>query len=113
MDGQDWTPLKITSYGTGQRALDHKSGPRITSAASAERKIADSEYAKPKKLTPESRQTLVAKRVAMEKSQTEFNQLCSFPPNTIKEIEAGRLTPTIGQLNTLNRILKTGLKLTA
>ena len=66
---------------------------------------------KPKQLTPESRQEIVNKRAAMKKSQVELNQLCNFPVNTIREIEAGRIPPTIGQLNTLNRVLKTGLKL--
>lgn len=113
MDGQDWTPVKIASRPRSSAASLSVTGKRISSAAGAERTIADTDYVKPKHLTTESRQTLVAKRVAMGKSQTEFNQLCSFPPNTIKEFESGRLTPTIGQLNTLNRILKTGLKLTA
>ena len=43
--------------------------------------------------------------------QVDLNVQCQFPVNTIREIEAGRLVPTIQQLNPLNRVLKTGLKL--
>jgi ribosome-binding protein aMBF1 (putative translation factor) len=113
MDCQDWTPTTITST---------KATAAAKTAASANRKIAPEvaharkiEHAdgpvKSKQLTPESRQEIVNTRAAMKKSQVELNQLCSFPVNTIREIEAGRLAPSIGQLNTLNRVLKTGLKL--
>jgi ribosome-binding protein aMBF1 (putative translation factor) len=50
-------------------------------------------------------------RAAMKKTQVELNQLCSFPVNTIRDIEAGRLTPNPGQLIRLNAVLKTKLTL--
>jgi len=52
----------------------------------------------------------VTRRTAAGWNQVQLNQQCGFPVNTIREIEAGRLTPNTQQLNTLNRVLKTGLK---
>ena len=53
---------------------------------------------------------IVAKRVANGWNQTQLNQQCGFPLHTIRDIENGKLTPTPGQLNVLNRVLKAGLK---
>ena len=112
MDGQDWTPLKISNANAKVKTGRTVTPAHVASEVSHARKIADSEVPmKLKMLTPESRQVLIQMRVGMKKNQTELNQLCNFPPNTIREMEAGRLTPTIQQLNTLNRVLKTGLKL--
>jgi len=107
---QDWTkvvirgaePVKITAKPT--TITTH-----YTPQAQAARKLAEAEDAgKPKTLA--DRQELVNRRVAKSWSQTELNQQCRFPVNTIREIEAGRLCPSIQQLNTLNRVLKCGLK---
>jgi ribosome-binding protein aMBF1 (putative translation factor) len=113
MDCQDWTPTTITSTKATASAKTVISAARkVAPEVAHARKIENAEVPmKPKQLTPESRQEIVNKRAAMKKSQVELNQLCNFPVNTIREIEAGRIPPTIGQLNTLNRVLKTGLKL--
>ena len=100
---QNWEPIVIGSH---RPAFI----PRTNSQAISN-KIADSEVAgKLKQLSVGSRQHIVVMRAANKWSQVDLNQRCSFPVHTIKEIEAGRLSPTIGQLNTLNRVLKTGLK---
>jgi ribosome-binding protein aMBF1 (putative translation factor) len=113
MDGQDWDPLTITSKQGVAKAKAVANAVRKVSASVAQaRKVEAADGpVKQKVLDPASRQAIVAYRVAQQKSQTEFNQMCQFPANTIREIEAGRLTPSIGQLNTLNRIMKMGLKL--
>ena len=117
MDCQDWNSVTIhNAAGKPHPSPAGPAGPaappKFTSEAGAARKLAEADSPlKIKTFTPASRQEIVARRAAMKKSQVELNQLCSFPPNTIREIEAGRLAPTIGQLNTLNRVLKTGLKL--
>ena len=113
MDCQDWNTTTITSTKATAAAKAAASAPRkIAPEVAHARKLADAETAtRAKQLAPESRQEIVTKRAAMKKSQVELNQLCNFPVNTMREIEAGRLTPNIGQLNTLNRVLKTGLKL--
>lgn len=105
---QDWSKVVI---GNGKVSKPSAFKP-VTASQAVGNKIADSDIAgKFKKLAPESRQAIVNIRAANKWTQTDLNQRCSFPVNTIREIEAGRLVPTIGQLNTLNRILKTGLKL--
>jgi ribosome-binding protein aMBF1 (putative translation factor) len=113
MDCQDWTPTtitssKVTAATKAASAVMRKIAPEAAHARKIEQ--ADGPV-KPKQLAPESRQEIVKTRATMKKSQVELNQLCNFPVHTIREIEAGRLTPTIGQLNTLNRVLKTGLKM--
>lgn len=112
MDGQDWNPLTITSKVAVAAAKAARAGPPVTAEAAQARRVAAADGpVKLKTLLPESRQELIAKRVALKKNQAELNTLCNFPPNTIREIEAGRQTPSSGQLNTLNRILKAALKL--
>jgi ribosome-binding protein aMBF1 (putative translation factor) len=102
---QNWTPVTIKKAGPSK--VTAKVAPEVIRM----RKVEDSETVKSKTLAPESRQEIVQKRVANKWSQTDLNNQCCFPINTIREIEAGRVTPSSQQLNTLNRVLKTGLKL--
>lgn len=105
---QDWSKTVI---GNGTKTPVSTCKP-VSASQAVGTKIADATIAgKFKKLAPESRQEIVTFRAANKWSQVDLNQRCSFPVNTIREIESGRLVPTIGQLNTLNRVLKTGLKL--
>jgi len=110
MEGQDWDVVKITGSSEKKKGsvLKQKVSASTTQASKLD---TATEAGRLKYLAPESKQELIAKRVALKKSQVELNQLCNFPPNTIRDIEAGKVAPTIGQLNTLNRILKAGLKL--
>ena len=118
---QDWTPVRIDKK--EPTALVDANGKRVSTAKSLRLamkrpevqhmdKIAHAEGPmRPKKLTKESLQTIVAIRTSHEWDQVALNEACQFPVNTIREVEAGRLVPTIQQLNTLNRVLKVGLKL--
>lgn len=104
---QDWNPVilkkatNVTAKGTRQstgtataRALDSAEGP-----------------VKLKELSHESRQSMIQMRAALKMTQVELNQKCGLPAHTIRDIEAGKLTPGQGQLTTINRQLKTNLKL--
>ncbi len=106
---QDWTTVVIKGKTStpGPSKVTAKVAPEVAHM----RKIADSATVKQKSLAPESRQEMIQKRLANKWSQSDLNTQCNFPANTIREIEAGRITPSISQLNTLNRVLKTGLKL--
>jgi ribosome-binding protein aMBF1 (putative translation factor) len=108
-DGQDWTEVKIRGKSkTPMTQTVKHANPEVMH----KNKLANSTDAiKLKKLTAESKQAIVAYRMSKKITQEQLNQECRFPVNTIREIEAGRLNPSIGQLNTLNRVLKTGLKL--
>lgn len=115
---QDWEPVRIQRFtASGKPAV--AGGNRATApmarqnpdAAHLRKLDAADTPVKPKRLTAQSRQEIVTRRTTAGWNQTQLNQQCLFPVNTIREIEAGRLTPTTQQLNTLNRVLKTGLKL--
>jgi len=133
MDGQDWEPVilrkprvhtssyasvaasavgKVQVQGQAQRnkILDRDGAKRSEAAHTAKIEASDVPV-KPKMLTSESRKLLVASRLLLKKSQVELNNLCAFPPNTIRELESGRISPTGSQLNKLNQILRIGLKL--
>lgn len=109
---QDWEPVTIRSKNPsvgGKRTavtVERKSseGARLA-------KIEREEVGKPKTLTSESRQALIAARVALKKTQADMDRQCAFPANTFREIEAGRLTPVGAMLNRINRELKIGLRL--
>ena len=108
-DHQDWTVVTIGRKKKPQNVVNTQM--KISPQAAHAAKVAKEEYTKPKHLTNESRQTMLKKRVEMGLNQTELNQRCAFPVHTVREIEAGRLAPSINELNTLNRVLKLGLKL--
>jgi len=110
---QDWEPVTIRgknpSVGT---AAQRVSVPRKSTESIRLAKLENTdEIKKPKTLTSESRQALVAARVALKKSQAEMDAKCAFPKNTFREIEAGRLTPLGAMLNRINRELKISLRL--
>ena len=117
MSVQDWTPVTIHGKQTttgpvpsanATASTHYKGSPE---AAHARKLNEADDTIKLKKLMPQSRQEIVNRRALEKWSQQDLNQRCNFPVKTIREIEAGRLQPTIQQLNTLNRILKTGLKM--
>lgn len=63
-----------------------------------------------KRLSHESKQLIIQKRIELGYDQTKLNTLCSFPSSTIKDIESSKLHPTPKQLSILNNILKISLK---
>jgi ribosome-binding protein aMBF1 (putative translation factor) len=121
MDGQDWTPVIVSkkSYASALRSATLSSGARVAPAPVRRSNevfhLAKVEAAeapvKMKTLTAESRQKIVAYRGLKQITQKQLDQACSFPANTMRELESGRLTPSTGQLNTLNRFVGGGLKL--
>lgn len=111
---QDWEPVVLrkrgtsdasgTGSGTGSKHVD----PYSRHLA----KLADSEIAmQPKMLSAESVQAIVNFRKQNNFTQKQMDNHCSFPVNTINHLEAKKVAPTPHQLNTLNRILKSGLTL--
>ena len=120
MDGQDWTPVIVgkKSYASALRSST-TSGARVAPAPLRRSNevfhLAKVEAAeapvKMKTLTAESRQKIVAYRGLKQITQKQLDQACAFPANTMRELESGRLTPSTGQLNTLNRFVGGGLKL--
>jgi hypothetical protein len=104
MDGQDWNtvvvnPVKRVVKGAAKM-------PNLTAGAAAQRRVENEELPVQKTLSTESRTQMMQLRAAMKKTQVELNQMCGFPANTIREIEAGRLTPNPSQLIRLNNVLR-------
>lgn len=119
---QDWASIVIGTK-TSSAASKAANAPKVPgtntvlkvittgAAASARALDAATEVGKRKELTSESRQAMMSARAANKMTQVELNQRCSFPANTIRDMEAGRLTPNQSQLSVLQRILKIQLKL--
>jgi DNA-binding XRE family transcriptional regulator len=105
MDGQDWNPVIVNS---GKRVVKGAGVkvPTLTAGAAAQRRVENEELPVRKTLSAESRTQMMQLRAAMKKTQVELNQMCGFPANTIREIEAGRLTPNPSQLIRLNNVLR-------
>ena len=107
MDGQDWTPVVVNKVKTRSSASVQK---HVSPGLAAQHRIENDEPRKTKSLSPESRQAILQARVANKWNQTQLNTQCSFPQNTIRDIENGKLCPTPQQLNVLSRVLKVILK---
>jgi hypothetical protein len=112
MQHQDWAPLTISNKAAPKKTVT-AAPVKISSEAAHARKIADADAPiKLKQLSTQSRQDMVRARTeGLKKTQVELNQMCRFPPNTIREIEAGKLTPSGGQLNVLSQQLRIPLRL--
>ena len=113
---QDWANIVIGTKTSASKANAPKvAGTNtllkvINGAASARNLDAATDVGKLKELTSESRQAMMLARAANKMTQVELNQRCSFPANSIRDMEAGRLTPNQSQLSVLQRILKIQLK---
>lgn len=116
MDHQNWEPqiirktaaaIKADALRTGQKVTVERKSDEIIRLA----KLEQAEYGKPKLLASVSRQELVQRRLAEKLTQQQLDQRCSFPPHTVRDLEANKRAPTTKELQTLNRILKCGLRL--
>ncbi len=99
MDGQDWTTvtLKRSTKPSGQKVA------AAQAAVHAARMDSDEIKMKRKRLTTESRQALVAARCAEKKGQRDVDKELAFPPNTIRDFEAGTAAPSGAQISALHR----------
>ena len=108
---QDWS---VVTYGKRKNFVVPEL--KVSHAVSNASKIANSDSVnsdsvKLKELGLEARQTMIRQRVALGMTQLQLNQLCRLPTNTIRDAEAGKQTPSQGQLSIINRSLKTNLRL--
>ena len=106
---QDWDPVVLRGSASQKSAPATAKGSKTHANApgtAALRKLEDPEAPmKRRQLTPESRQDMIQRRAAGGLTQIQLNQRCSFPANTIREIEAGRLCPSPQQISIINRQL--------
>lgn len=116
MEHQNWEPQVIRKTAAQLKADALRKGEKTTverRSGEAQRlaKVEREEFTKSKMLSHESRQELVQKRLAEKLTQQQLDQRCSFPAHTINQLEANKRAPTPKELQTLNRVLKCGLKL--
>ncbi len=110
MDCQDWNPVVVRGKSTPKTVVSEK--PKVSAEAIRLAKLANNEEVKKARvLSKESRQAMMQLRAAQKWTQRDLDMRCSFPANTVRDLEAGKLAPSSGQLSRLNQILKTGLKL--
>jgi ribosome-binding protein aMBF1 (putative translation factor) len=106
MDNTGWTTIVKKKKSTKPKEEETNRQPSLPEKKHVVFK--DEVYAK-KYLSLETRQDITNRRVSKLWTQADLNKYCSFPVNTIREIESGRVTPSPQQLNVLNRILKGGI----
>ena len=99
MDHQDWTTVTMKRHVTNplQSTAGKEQGSRIAKLDAAEVVV------KRRCLTAESRQALVAARLAEKKSQRDIDKELAFPANTIRDFEAGAAAPNGAQISALQR----------
>jgi hypothetical protein len=120
MDGQDWTPVVMRrtytkKEATAVAALNGKSTVVARDPLKNEKvRMAklDSDDAPPvkKRLTTESIQELIKKRIEMKLTQDKADAACALPKHTFREIEAGRLYPSEDQKRKIQQNLSVSLK---
>lgn len=104
---QDWTTVVLKKKSSAPKSVNVYSPTAV-----ALRKVEESEtFVKPKQLTNESKQMIVNYRIEHKLSQSDLDNRCSFPRNTIQHIESSKRPPSNSELQTLNHLLKVALKL--
>jgi DNA-binding transcriptional regulator YiaG len=116
MDHQDWNPtiLRNGKVMAARKAAEQAAKPKMSAEAIRLAKLANDEDGVPKRaktLSAESRQAMMRLRAEQKWSQRDLDMRCSFPANTVRDLESGKISPSTTQLNIINRVLKTGLKL--
>ncbi len=115
VNNQDWTPVVLkrrvgkkdpSQPSQGVREAENNERSRMAKLDSPEHCITK------KKVQPESLQELIRRRIDMKLNQEKADQLCSFPRNTFKEIEAHRAVPTQEQQSRIQRHFGVQIKIT-
>ncbi len=108
MDGQDWTPVTIRKKTlTRQEQQKHSQVVAKRDTPDVGRRFLEQDFPKLRFLTPESRTTLLQARLAQKLTQRDLDARCAFPPNTIRDLEAGKLAPNSKHLSSLHRFFPT------
>jgi len=109
MDHQDWQTVTVRGKGRNSSSGAARAPP-VSAHTALMRKLASDEPVKVRSLSAATRQTIIQTRVNLSMNQAQLNNACSFPQNTIRDIESGKAIPTPTQLNVLSRVLKTVIK---
>jgi hypothetical protein len=107
---QDWVPVTLHGRGGGGAAAARPVLQRSAAAAAIHRAEND-EKPRIRYLSTESIAAIQEWRRTATKTQRELDQMCSFPPGTVGDLEGRRRAPTPKQLNELSRTVRVVLTL--
>lgn len=103
MDEQDWIHITVRKPHTkkelvqkGGATIQHRDTQQSERIRIAKLESPDAIPIK-KRVSAETLQELIRKRIEMKLNQEKADILCSFPRNTFKEIESNRLLPSEDQ----------------
>jgi hypothetical protein len=101
INSQDWTTVVLkkrpVKKEAGVKEAEHNERTHVAKLESEQNVVTK------KVVQPESLQALIRKRIELKLNQEKADQLCSFPRNTFKEIEANRAVPTQEQQSRIQR----------
>ena len=102
MEHQDWNTIVLRRNSVKNSKSDSHSHSN-SGNFSLKIETMDNTDAPKKRLESESIQSLIRKRIDMKLTQDKADQLCNFPKNTVKNLEAFRAVPTIGQHSVIQK----------
>jgi ribosome-binding protein aMBF1 (putative translation factor) len=119
MDGQDWNTVVIHKKKT-KKDKTHD-GPtvlqkRVTFPTFSKKILESDEIHAQEHVSKSMSDQIKTARNAMRKpdgsivTQSDLNNMCAFPPNTIRDFENGTAVPDPNKVNKLSKILKVQLK---
>ena len=125
MEHQDWVTVVLkrrtgsaaSAASAGSASASNSKEPVVGSGVSGGRSraaVVDAmEYseAPKKRVTSDSLQELIRRRMELKLTQDKADQLCHFPRYTIKGIESRRFVPTTAQQQTIQKHLGVQLKI--
>jgi ribosome-binding protein aMBF1 (putative translation factor) len=103
MDCQDWTPVTFRRRTASKKEhnIQHRDYKKDEKVQMFKLENSDKPIIK-KRVSPESLQALIRKRIELGLSQVKADTKCSFPRNTFKDIESNRLIPSEEQRRRIN-----------
>jgi ribosome-binding protein aMBF1 (putative translation factor) len=102
---QDHAPQVLRNKAATAAAAATAAGSRASGEAKHLAKLDRSELPPPRRLASECLQAIRQARADKKLTQAQLNTALSFPPNTIRDIEANRANPSPGQMTSLQRYL--------
>lgn len=107
---KDDRAMTIGGGSIGRKSATSGGGAKMSAFAAHAAKLDREEMVKPKELDPDCRKAMIAARVERKLTQVQLNTACSFPTNTINQIENGKMQPTPLQMASISRVLGITMK---
>jgi hypothetical protein len=103
MEHQDWTTVTVRGRKPKPNATVERNGAAAVEARRLYKLETEETVPVKKRLTADSKAALVAARLAIKKAQRDVDKDLAFPPNTIRDFEAGTVVPKGQQISALHR----------